>query len=164
MENNKVLGIETNKYAKVAYILILISTGFAVFSNLAVMAGTYPAGGMLLGLLGLAGLIMAALGLFVFQENFSKLDLSHFKYIGLMFIAFFIISMIFSNAMAGFGFIGAFINFLISSAALILIFAGYRTHKAGIEATKASIESDIKSMACSAKSKVQKNQSSGPQE
>ena len=161
MEDNKVLGIEANKYAKIAYVLILISVVIGLLNGLAGLVGSYVPFGGVISILGLVGLVMAVLGLFVFQDNFNDLDQSHFKYIGLLFIAFFIIGIIFSNGLAGFGFVGALINLAISAAAFIFMFAGYRTHQAGTPATRASIEGDIRGMVGQAKSKVQKNQSSG---
>ena len=144
--NNKVLGIETAQYAKICYILILIASGYGVLTNILGLAAIYMPGGIATGVLGLAGIVLALLGFFVFKDKFSALDVSHFKFIGIMFAAFFFIYAIVVNALAGFGFVGLLLIIAISIIQFALFFAGFKARKANVEASKSSIESNLKSL------------------
>lgn len=143
--DDKVLGIDINHYTKVCYVLILIASGFGLLANLASLVGIFIPGGILTGLFGFIGIVLVVLGLFVFKDKFSALDLSHFKYIGLLFIAFLVIYFVLVPALLGMGLIGMMVVVLLSAAQFILFFAGFRTYKTGIEATKASITANLKS-------------------
>ncbi|HPD83687.1 MAG: hypothetical protein R3D88_00675 [Alphaproteobacteria bacterium] len=144
--NNKVIGIEIAKYAKICYILILIAAGYGLLTNIAGLAAVYLPGGFMTGLLGITGVVLALLGLFVFKDSFGSVDLSHFRFIGVMFVAFFLIYAVVVNALAKFGFIGLLIIILISVTQVALFYAGFKTHGAGQEASRASIEGTLRSL------------------
>lgn len=141
-----ILGLKPDKYTKICYIFILIASGFVVVSSLAALIGSYMTIVMGTMFLGLAGLIMCVLGLFVFKEEFSELALSHFKYILLMFISFLVLQLILGPLLSSITVMGPIIMFLISAAQFILFVAGFRTYRAGISASKASITSNLKSI------------------
>lgn len=148
MENqpdNKVLGIPVEKYANLCYMLLLVSAGIGLLSNILGLVGVYIPGSGMVGLIGLVGLVLSLLGLFVFKDQFSKLDVSHFKYIGVLFVAFFVVGLVLITALGGFGVLGLLIILLLSIAQFVLYFAGFKNYKAGIEPTKDTIQATIKS-------------------
>lgn len=152
MEENKVLGIETTKYTKICYILILIASGFGVLSNLLGMFGAVMYGGLFIGLLGLIGLAMAAMGWVIFKDKFSSLDVSHFKFLIILFIAFFIFGMIFAILIMGMGSAGMFIMVLLAILQFSLLLAGFQIWRAGQEATKNNLINGLKNLKSSFKS------------
>jgi hypothetical protein len=148
MENstdNKVLGIEVSKYTNICYLLMLISGGFGLLTSLGGLGNVNIPGSSIIGLLGLAGLVLALLGLFAFKDKFSSLDLSHFKYVGVLLVIFIIIFVVLGSFLFNEGFVGALLVLLLSAAHFVLLFAGFRTYKAGIEASKDAIITNIKS-------------------
>ena len=143
--NNKVMGIEIGKYVNLCYITILISAGYGLLGNFAGLGGVAIPGGLIFSLLGLVGLILTLLALFVFKDKFSGLDMSHFKYIGIIFAAFLVLGIVLGGTLFKMGFVGLLLIIVISAVQFALFFAGYRTYKAGIEATKDTIIGNLKS-------------------
>lgn len=145
MENQKVLGIDASKYTNICYLMIIISSAYGVLANLlAFVKVLLPLGG-LFGLLGLAGIILALIGLFAFKEKFQPLDLAHFKYMGLIFIVFFVVAIILGSIIGYAGAVAVAIVLILSVIQFALIFAGYKNYKAGIAPTQESIKTTIKS-------------------
>jgi len=143
MSDNKVLGIPVNKYAKVCYILILVSGVFGVLTSLLSLVGMYMGLGGLIGLLGLIGLALAITAWLAFSEDFGDVDLSHFKAIVIMFVAFFVFSIIIFNAVGPFGAVGSIISFLLGAAYLAVVFAAYQVWQKGQMATVDSIKAAV---------------------
>jgi hypothetical protein len=146
MEENKVLGIPVHKYAKLCYILILVSAGFGILTSLLALIGMYVPGTGIFGLIGLIGLALVVTGWLAFTEKFSALDISHFRFLTFVFILFFVLYIIFFNALAGFGPVGAFIVFLIAAAQFAVFLAGFQAWKAGQEATVDNVKLQLKDL------------------
>ena len=142
--NDKVIGIPTDKYLKICYILVLLSSGFGILTSLLALTGAHIPGGGLIGLLGLVGIILAVLGWLVFSENFSALETSHFKFLSILTAAIIVISI----ALASFG---SFLIMLISAVNFVCLFVGYKTWQDGQEATKDNLISGFKTLTSSIK-------------
>lgn len=147
MEENKtptgkVLGIPTNKYAKLCYVLILVSAAFGLVSSLLMLVGMSIGGGII-SLVGLIGLALAVTGWLVFKEEFGAVDLSHFKALSAMFVVFFVFNVILFNATAGFGIVGPIIQFLITAVEVAILFAAFDVWRSGKKATVESIKTSF---------------------
>jgi hypothetical membrane protein len=145
MENQKVLGLDASKYTNICYMLIIISSIYGVLSNLLAFVKVILPLGAVFGLMGLAGIILALIGLFAFKEKFQPLDLAHFKYMGLIFVVFFAIAVILGMVIGYAGAVAVAIVLILSVIQFALIFAGYKNYKAGIAPTQESIKTTIKS-------------------
>ena len=148
MEENKtptgkVLGIPTNKYAQICYMLILISAAFGLVTSLLALVGMYMGGGGIMSLIGLIGLAMAVTGWLVFSEEFGEVDLSHFKALSLLFVVFFVFNVIFFNATAGFGIIAPILQFVITAGEVAILFAAFDTWRSGQKATVESVKASF---------------------
>lgn len=137
--NGTVLGIPADKYLKICYILVLLSSGFGILTGLVALTGSYVPGGGLIGLLGLIGIILAVLGWLVFSENFSALETSHFKFLSLLTAAVIVISI----ALVSFG---SFLIMLISAANFACLFVGFKIWQDGQEATKDNLINGFKTL------------------
>lgn len=153
-QENKVLSIiPVNQYLKICYVLVLISAGYGIFSSLLGIVTVYIPGGGLFGLLGIIGLVLALLGFLLFEEKFSTLENSHFKYLAILFVAFFITAVIFANALAGSLFLSSTFVLLISLAQFGCLFVGYRVWQAGQEASKENLMNEFENL----KAKIKKS-------
>ncbi len=139
----KVLGIPTNKYAKICYMLILISAAFGLVTSLLALVGMYIGVGAIMSLIGLIGLAMAITGWLVFGEEFGAVDISHFKALSILFVVFFVFNIIFFNATAGFGIIAPILQFLITAVEVAILFAAYDTWRNGQVATVQTIKASL---------------------
>ena len=159
-DDNKVLGIPVNKYAKVCYVLILVSSAFGVLTSLLGLVGMYVGFGGVFGLLGLIGLALAVTALLAFAEDFGDVDLSHFKAIAIIFVAFFVFSMIIFNAVLPFGIVGSIVIFLLGVGYLAIVYAAYQTYQAGQMATVDNVKKNLIAL----KNYIQKNKPAAPSE
>lgn len=94
MSDNKVLGLEPAKYVKIAYILLLVSTGVGLLTSLMAMAGIFTGLGVVANLAGIIGLLMAVIGWVGFKDKFSALDINHQQYIVVLFVAFLLLGIV----------------------------------------------------------------------
>lgn len=138
--NDKVMGIQKDKYLKITYALLLIS------SVAGILGGLVGAVAGLASLLGLAGLVLALLGLFVFKAQFNEQQNSHFKYMGFLFLVFFVIGIVFSTVLGGLGIITILLIIAINLASLLLMFVGYRLNEKGEVAIKDNVINELKSL------------------
>ncbi|MEM8833939.1 MAG: hypothetical protein AAGB32_05305 [Pseudomonadota bacterium] len=159
-DDNKVLGIPVNKYAKVCYVLILVSGAFGLLTSLIGLIGMYVGFGGVFGLLGLIGLALAITALLAFAEDFGDVDLSHFKAIAILFVGFFVFNMIIFNAIFAFGAVGSIITLIITAGELAILFAAYQTHQAGQMATVDNVKKNLIAL----KNYIQKNKPAVPSE
>lgn len=139
----KVLGIPTNKYAKICYMLILIPAAFGLVTSLLAMVGIYIGVGGIMSLMGLIGLAMAVTGWLVFAEEFGEVDLSHFKALSILFVVFFVFNIIFFNATAGFGLLAPILQFVITAAEVAILFAAFDVWRNGQNATVDSVKASF---------------------
>ena len=146
-ENNtptgKVLGIPTNKYAQICYMLILISAAFGLVTSLLALVGMYIGVGGIMSLMGLIGLALAVTGWLVFAEEFGEVDLSHFKALAALFVVFFVFNIIFFNAVAGYGILAPILQFVITAGEVAVLFAAYDVWRGGQKATVDSIKASF---------------------
>ncbi|NCT40603.1 MAG: hypothetical protein GW778_02955 [Alphaproteobacteria bacterium] len=135
-----VLGIPKKNYIKLTYILLMTASALGI-----------PAmfiGGLsgIVGLIGLVGVVLALLGFFMFAIEFTDAQLSHFKYVGVVFIASFFLGVILSIILGSNGVLALVISPLINLFALAAMFAGYRLNEKRTPASKESVLNELKSL------------------
>ncbi len=136
--------IPKNKYVEITYWMLLVSTGGGLLLTLLALAG-FPVGlGNLLSVIGFLGLLMAVLGIFVFKEEFSALDQAHLKYLGVLFIIFFVLGLFLGAALAIVMFLMLIVMLSVSAIQFLLFFTGYNSWKHGRTITKDNLKSEIK--------------------
>ncbi len=138
--NDKVIGIEKEKYLKITYVLLLASSVLGILGSL---VGTVTSVG---GILGLVGLVLALLGLFVFKSEFNEQQGTHFKYMGFLFLFFFIAGIAFGSVLGGLGVVAIILAIVLNLISLALMFVGYRLNEKGELATKDSVINELKSL------------------
>lgn len=143
--NDKIMGfIPKDQYVKITYYLLLAScAGGLVLSLLAIIGLVIPLGN-LFGLAGLIGLVLALLGYFVFQSDFSALDQAHLLYISVIAGIFIVIGLILGASLAIVPAAAFMISFLIACAQLILIYTGFNSWKHGRTVTKDNVQGEVK--------------------
>ncbi len=135
--------IPKSKYLQITYWLMLASSaGGLLVSLLALVGVIIPLGG-LLTLCGLAALVLALLGFFVFKSEFSALDQSHLMYIAVLFAVFFVVGIVVGASFFAMPFMMYAVMIVIGAAQLLLIFTGYNSWKHGRTITKDNIKSEI---------------------
>jgi len=98
------------------------------------------------GLLGFGGLILAALGYFAFKGEFNAIQVSHFRYVGVVFLAFLVIAMVVSMVFASLTSIVSIFGIILNLASLACMFAGYKMNDKNVAATKENAIQQIKSL------------------
>lgn len=156
--DKKVIGIPVQNYVKICYLLILTASGFGVFTNFVGIVGVYVPGGQLFGILGITGLALSLIGWQAFAKEFKPNEITHFKYMALLFVAFFVIYLVLSGGLGWFGFFGAIIAFLIAAVQFGCIYTGFSLWKADKEASKENLIGEFEAMKSFALSKINKNQ------
>lgn len=125
-EENKVMGLTANNYVTYMYYALLASAAIGLVSMVLVMVGiTFL--GSIGGLAGLVGFVMALLGLFVFANKFNAVQVSHFKYLLIISVAFTVLSMILGFAL---GMLGAImisiVGIVMSLIYVLVLFSCYK--------------------------------------
>ena len=143
MSDNKVIGIPVNKYAKLCYMLILVSSAFGVLTALLGLAGIYLGFGGLFSLMGLIGMALAVTGWLAFTEEFNEIDLSHFKFLSALFVVLFVLGIILFNGLGGMGFVAALVMLIYSTVQFAILFASYKTWEGGTKATIESVKASL---------------------
>lgn len=138
--DEKIIAIPKDKYLKITYICLLISSAVGMLSS---FVGALVS---LSSLVGLAGLLLAILGLFVFKDKFNEQQQSHFKYIGVLFLAFFVIGFVVGVALGGLGIVSQIIVLVINLASLACMFAGFKLNEKNAAADKDSVIAQLKSL------------------
>ncbi|HPF78349.1 MAG TPA: hypothetical protein PLF01_03555 [Alphaproteobacteria bacterium] len=142
---NKVIGIPADKYAKICYFLVLISSAFGVLGGLVGLAGVQMPLQGLFGFLGFIGLVMSFLGYFIFAPLFNAMELSHLKLVVVLFGMAFILSILIALVFGG-SVVGSLLLFLISLGFLAAIFVGFRQWQNGEIATKDGLINGLKDL------------------
>ena len=141
--NNKVLGIPTNQYAKICYMLILVSVAIGLVGSLLGLVGIYIGLGGLTSLMGLIGLALAVTAWVAFTNDFGDIDISHFRFLAVLFIVFFVFNIIVFNAIAGMGIIAPIVAFLIQAVQAAVIFAAFDTWRSAQKATVDNVKASF---------------------
>jgi len=132
----KILGIPVENITKLSYILILVSTGFALLLNFLGILGVGLPGTAFFGGIGLFAVFLSLVSLFVFEERFSELDKSHFKFIALAYVTFFVALIVVGTILSILGSFGYLITFLIAATQFLTFYTGFKLHKDGELADK----------------------------
>lgn len=154
--DDKIIGIPRDSYGKLCYILVLVAASFGVVSHLFGLVGIYIPGGQISALIGLSGLLLAIMGIFVFNEKLKPFDVEHLKYIGILFAAFFFFYIVFANSFGWFGFVGSLLVFLVAVAQLTAFYIGYSLWKTNREPTKEAVVAEFHVLKNLAISKIKK--------
>ena len=153
---DKILGIPVGSYVKLCYLLVLIASGFGVFSYLVGLVGVYVPGGQLFGLVGLSGFVLALIGWFAFAEKLKPIDMLHQKYIVILFAAFFVVYVVLAGSLGWFGFFGQIVMLLIASLQFAALYIGLNLWKEGKEPTKESVLAEFNILKDTAVNKIKK--------
>jgi hypothetical protein len=132
----KIIGIPVENIAKLSYILILASTGFTLLLTFLGILGMGLPGTAFFGGIGLFAVFLSLVSLFVFEERFTALDKSHFKFIALAYVTFFVALIVVGTILSIFGSFGYLIIFLVAAAQFLTFYTGFRLHKGGELADK----------------------------
>lgn len=141
----KILGIPTEKISKLSYMLILASTGFTLLLNFLGILGITLPGAAFFGSIGLLSVFLSLVGLFVFEERFTEIDQSHFKFIALAFVSFFAILMVVGSILKFLGSFGFLVVFLFVTVQFLTFYAGYGLYKDDKPADKENLNSKYES-------------------
>lgn len=144
--NEKVIGLPKDKYVKVTYILLLVSSAIGILNSLLAWAAGITILGSISGLAGLAGLILALLGFFVFKSEFNEQQISHFKYMGALFLIFFVLGMVVGMILGGLGIVTFLLMVILSIASLACMYAGFKLNEKNETATKDAAIAELKSL------------------
>ena len=143
-DTGKIMGfIPKDEYVKYTYYLLLVSSiGAAVLTFLGLINIHIPLF-HIFGLAGLAGLILALIGFFIFKEEFSALDQSHLGYLCVLMAVFFLSGLILGQAFALVTYLMLLVSLLVSVAQLIMVWTGYNSWSHGRSITKNNVKSEV---------------------
>lgn len=142
--DNKILGIvPKDQYVKYTYFLLLAAgAGGLLLSVLALIGVIIPIGG-LFQLAGIVGLIMALLGVAVYPNEFSTHDKSHLIYIAIVVGAFIVVSIVIGASFFQVAALATTIVVLVSAFELLLLFTGYNSWAHARTVTKENIKGEV---------------------
>jgi hypothetical protein len=141
---DKIMGfIPKDQYVKYTYYLLLASSIGAAVLTLLGLIGIHIPLMQLFGLAGIAGLILALIGFFVFKEEFSALDQSHLLYICIIIAVFFLAGLILGQAFALVTYLMLLVSLLVFVAQLIMVWTGYNSWSHGRSITKSNVKSEV---------------------
>lgn len=141
----KVLGfIPKSKYVPYMYMSLLagIVIGF-LLTLLGVVGISLGLLNVLPGVLSIAALILALLGIFLLQNEFSALDRSHFIYVGVVYLVAWFAAMLLGNALGFLPILAQIAVLAISAAGAILIWTGFNSWQGGRAVTKDNVKSEV---------------------
>ncbi len=143
-DTDTILGfIPKNKYVQITYWLLLAgAAGGLALSLLALIGMIVPLGGIFT-LCGLAGLVLALAGFFLFKPDFATLDQSHLMYMLIVFAVFFVIGMIVGSSFFAMPTMMYAVSVLIGAADLLMVWTGYNSWSHGRIITKDNIKSEV---------------------
>lgn len=143
--NDKIMGIvPKERYMYFTYMFLLISAaGNALFSVFGLIGLTLESAGYAVMVLGLMACIMAVVGLTKHKDDFSPLDHAHFKYIAILFVAFFVINIVFGGVYAIAYFLGYLCTIVLGLAQAVLVWTGFNAWQGGRVITKENFKSEM---------------------
>lgn len=145
--NNKVLGLESAQFVKIAYILVLVSAGLGLV--LGILSGIgigIATGGGLISLIGLIGWIMALVGWIAFQKEFTVIELSHLRFISILYISLYLLGIVIASLIGISGMIWILLSLLLSVVQLGLLFFGFRVWQARGEVTMDTLKAEFETV------------------
>jgi hypothetical protein len=142
--NNKVLGLQSSTFVKTAYVLVLISAGlgllFAIISGIGLGA---PTGGGVVTLVGLAGWIMALVGWLAFQKDFTVIELSHLRFISVLFVALYVLGIIVALLLGVGGLIWGVCSLALSVLCFGMLYLGFSLWRSREEVTQEALKGEF---------------------
>lgn len=143
-DNDKIMGIiARDKYVKTTYTLLMVATAGGLLLALLGLIGILLPLGIIFNLLGFAGLILALVGVFLYKGEFSSLDQSHLIYIAILFAAFFILMIIVNAGFYTSLILMMLVTVLVDAAYLLFLFTGFNSWKHGRTITKDNIKAEV---------------------
>ncbi len=145
-DTTKIMGIvPKEKYVHFAYMFLLVSAAgnalFSLFSLIGLNFESAVYGCMVLGLL---ALILAVVGLTSAKNEFTANDHAHFKYIGALFVAFFIINIVFGGVYALSYALGYICTIILGGIQTVMTWTGYSSWQDGQIVTKDNFKEQLK--------------------
>ena len=145
-QKNNVLGMSPEQYLKNTYLVLIGSGVLGIFGAILSTLIATTLLSSIAGLLGLAGLVLVVLGLFAFKETFNALQSSHLKYIGVLFLVFFVAGIVFGKILASIPMLLMIVSIMLNLVSLLCIYAGFKLNKKGKEASKDNVIEQLKSI------------------
>lgn len=143
--NDKLLGfIPKVRYTYFTYMLVLSGVGLGALSTLLIMVGIYTPLGNIATLLGLAGIVLALLGAFLYKDDFSALDRSHFIYVAIVYAATWLAAVFFGSALYFFPPLAMVVMLTLALIAAVLVYTGYTSWQGGRTITKDNLKDEVK--------------------
>ena len=136
----KLLWIPKKDYIKFTYIALMAAS---VLGLLAAFVGAVSG---LASLTGLTCILLAILGFTIYKREFTDAQLSHFKFVGVIFIISFVLGILLSVVFGGNATLLLVVTPLVNLAALALMFTGYRLNESRTPASKESVINELKSL------------------
>ena len=145
MSDEKIMGIVPKaRYVYFTYMFLLISAaGNALFSLFGLVGIHLASAGPAVMVLGLLSLILVVVGLTKHKGDFSALDHAHFKYMGFLFITFFIINIVFGGVYGLSFALGYICTIILGLAQAVLVWTGFNSWQDGRIITKDNIKSEV---------------------
>lgn len=145
-DSKKIMGIVPHeRYTYFAYMFLLMSAaGNAWFSILGMIGLGMQTGILGCMVLGLLAVVMAAVGLTGAKHEFTATDHAHFKYMIVLFVAFFVLNLLFGGVYGISYFLGYLCTIALGVIQAVLVFTGWMSLQAGRVVTKANIKDEIK--------------------
>lgn len=143
---DKIMGIvPKERYMYFAYMFLLISgAGNALYALLAVVGLGLDSAAYAVTILGLLAAILAGIGLTKHKDDFTAHDHAHFKFIIVIFVAFFVLNIIGGGVYAIAYVLGYLVTAVIGAAQAVLSWTGYNAWQDGRVITKDNIRDEIK--------------------
>lgn len=143
---DKIMGIvPKERYVYFAYMFLLVAAaGSALYSLLAIVGLRLESAAYATMFLGLLAAILAGVGLTKHKGDFTAHDHAHFKYIIILFVAFFVINIVFGGVYALSYFLGYLCTGIIGAVQAVLAWTGYNSWQDGRLITKDNIRDEIK--------------------
>ena len=145
-KNEKIIMIPKEKYVKITYLLLLLSSIVGildVFLSILVPVSILTD---LSSLSGLAGLVLVLLGLFLFKNKFNEQQLSHFKYLGAVFVIFLLIGIVMGVVLGEAIALLIVISIPVTVISMACVYVGYRLNERGEIASKDAAIAELKAL------------------
>lgn len=145
-DTKKIMGIVPHeRYTYFTYTFLLVSAaGNALFSLFSLLGLGFETGILGCMVLGFLSFILALVGMTGAKHEFTATEHAHFKYIMLLFVAFFALNLLFGGVYGISYFLGYLCTIALGVIQTILVFTGYMSLQAGRVVTKDNLKEEIK--------------------
>lgn len=140
---NKILGVSKGKYLKTTYTLLMVSAVFGVLSSLLGLLGISLMISGIASVIGIAGLVFVLVGFYAFSEHFSDVELSHFKYMGFVFLGSVVAGLVVVFVLGKVTILFNLAIVLLNIAALAFMYVGYTIFLQRAEVTKETVMKEL---------------------